>query len=169
MTCRKYCARLTIHEGGDVQTNRLSSSAAPMSTRYENVWGHESNPSHNCDPRDESAYDADFLFEDFSSQRRNSSSQGSASDRDLEVCTHSHWNARSKKYRRNRICRCQCEQCKIDCADNDSYPMSRGGRGRGRGSRPNIPGYDYDTSLTIDSKPSELFPVSRKISTRAMV
>lgn len=41
--------------------------------------------------------------------------------------------------------------------------MSRGGRGRGRGGRLNIPGYDHDANLMLDSKPSELFPVSQKL------
>jgi hypothetical protein len=148
-----------------VLPNRRTNSAAPMSTHSENVWGHGSRSLHNSDIGNAPACDADSLFEDFSNQRRNLSSQDSVSSRDSEVCTHRHWNARSKKYRRNRICRCQCEQCKIECAHNDSHPMSRGGRGRGRGGRPNIPGYDYDASLKLDSKPSELFPVRLRIRT----
>jgi hypothetical protein len=131
--------------------------------------GNESSSLHDSDPENAPASDADSLFEDFSRQRRNSSSQSSTSDRDLEVCTHSHWQSKSKKYRRKNICRCRREQCRIECLDNNSYPMSRGGRGRGRGGRPNIPGYEYDPSLKLDSKPSELFPVSPTVSTLGMV
>lgn len=153
--------------GGDGLTNRRMNSAASMSSHCKNVWEHESNSLHNSDPESEPTSDADSLFEDGSRQRRNSSSQDSASDRGLEVCTHSHRLSRPKKYRRKSICRCRCQQYRIECAENHSYPMSRGGRGRGRGGRPNIPGYEYDPSLKLDSKPSELFPVSQKLSARA--
>jgi len=47
--------------------------------------------------------------------------------------------------------------------------MTRGGKGRGRGGRPNIPGYEYDPNLKLDSKPSELFPVGATVSTLTMV
>jgi hypothetical protein len=120
-------------------------------------------------PRDKPAPNTGFSSEGYNSQWGAPNAQESASDRELEVCTRSYWHTRTKKYCRNRICRCRCDQCSIECADNDSYPMSRGGRGRGRGGRPNITGYEYDPNLKLDSKPSELFPVGPTVSTLAMV